>query len=216
MTGAAQLTFPAAAPIGPRIKQIGITATTWLIVANICIGAPLVAFWAGSQVERSGDPSMASIVVVVLTLAAVGYGLVALLWRLKEVQDRLEGAPPIAETLGRIVDKPEREPLVLVDGGPGGGRPWRDVLPHLDFGFDVLTAVLPKNASIDTTLRAMDRAGWVSAHIVARPRDAHVAVDLARLGRASSLCLLDTDAVGNDPAGVATAIAEYVTLRRSG
>jgi hypothetical protein len=105
-----------------------------------------------------------------------------------------------------------REPLVLIDGDTGASRPWQTVTPHLEFGFDVLAGVLPRDGSLDGTTRAMDRVGWQTAHVVARPRDAAAAVDLARLGRARSLLILSSDAVA-DESGVAAEIAESIAFR---
>jgi hypothetical protein len=239
VTGAVQLTFPATAPLTPRIRRIGLAATSWLIAVNFLTGGPLIALWVGSQVGPSGAASMTSIVIVVLTLAAVNFSLVALLWRLDDLQHDLDGGagrPPAGPAwlyrprlrrqralvatpplpLAPAAAERAREALVLIDGGRGGTSPWLEVVPHLEFGFDVLMAVLPRSASLDGTLRAMDRAGWRTAHVVARQSDAGIAIDLARLGRASSVCVLDTEAVAEDPAGTATEIADRVAFRSPG
>jgi len=107
---------------------------------------------------------------------------------------------------------PAREPLVLIDGETGASRPWQTVTPHLEFGFDVLAGVLPRDGSLDGTTRAMDRVGWQTAHVVARPCDAAAAVDLARLGRARSLLILSSDAIAGDSA-VAAEIADAIAFR---
>lgn len=61
---------------------------------NIWTGAPLVALWVGSQAQGSGHPTMTSVGVVVVTFAALGYGLVALLSWLGGLHDRLTGVTP--------------------------------------------------------------------------------------------------------------------------
>jgi hypothetical protein len=231
MTGAAHLSLPWAAPGLLRLRQLGVTAAMWLLAANLWTGAPLFALWVGSQTQSSGSPSMSSVFVAVAVLAAVNYGLVALLWRLGLAQDRLTGAAPAKRAAllwpsgARVQrrprhaaasmssDEPAREPLVLINGGGEAPRRWWSVTPHLEFGFDVIVAALPRDGSIAGTQRAMDRAGWQTAHIVARPRDAEVAVDLARAGRARSLLILEADSVADDPVGVATEIAEFAAFR---
>lgn len=177
---------------------------------------------------------MSSIVIAVLVLAAVSYGLVALLRSLARAQGNLAGinsgsarqpwlygAPHIRSGFRSVAVRPQavaaapaeavREPLVLIDGGTGAARPWRSVTPHLEFGFEVLAGVLPRDGSLDGTLRAMDRFGWQTAHVVARSCDRLAAVDLARLGRARSLLILGEDAI--DPVAAATEIAEFAAFR---
>lgn len=237
MTGAAQLLLPSLAPAVLRARQLALTAASWIVAANIWTGGPLLAFWAGSRIETSGNPSMTSLVTVIVTLAAISYGLILLLRAIARAQDRFEPVPdsdgtrlpwlyrkrapapldaavvPSHAAAAVRVAAPAREPLVLIDGDTGASRPWRAVTPHLEFGFDVLAGVLPRDGSLDGTTRAMDRVGWQTAHVVARPRDAHAAVDLARLGRARSLLILTSDAVADDCAAVATEIAEFVAFR---
>jgi len=237
MTSAAQLPLASLAPATPRLRQLALAVASWIVAANIWTGGPLLAFWAGSRMQTSGDPSMTSLVAVVVVLATVNYGLIMLLRGIARAQDRFDAVPDVDGTrlpwlyrrrrASPYVDvaaprlpaatfaeqATSREPLVLLDGGTGAARPWQSVTPHLEFGFDVLAGVLPRDGSLDGTTRAMDRAGWRTAHIVARPRDAEAAVDLARLGRARSLLILTSDAVDYDSAAVATEIAELVAFR---
>jgi hypothetical protein len=234
MTGAAHIRLDWPSREATRARQLALTVATWLIAVNILIGAPLFALWVGSRTQPSGTASMGSIVIVVVVLAAVSYGLVALLRSLAQAQGDFEvivgdntrqpwlyGKPRARRRSHARQARPRavaaapaeapREPLVLIDGGTGASRPWRSVTPHLEFGFDVLAGVLPRDGSLDGTVRAMDRVGWQTAHVVARPCDARAAVDLARLGRARSLLILGEDSV--DAVAVATEIAEFAVFR---
>jgi hypothetical protein len=219
MTGAARVTFAWPPPAPPRARQLAFAAASWIVAANILTGGPLLALWVGSQTQAGGTPSMTSVGVVLVVLATVNYGLVALLRGIARARDRFGAVDLHAIATSRFaarrpsVAEATREPLVLIDGDTGAARPWRSVAPHLEFGFDVLAGVLPRDGSIDGTLRAMDRIGWQTAHVVARPRDARAAVDLARLGRARSLLILDSDSATDDSAGVATEIAELAAFR---
>lgn len=217
MTAVVDLRLGGFAPGVLGARQLLLAAGAWLAAAGTVTLGPLVAFWAGWQVIDSGHPSMAAICVVLGVLAAVDYGLVALVRQLALARERL---PTIAEpgvAAGSALRRPGGAPLVLVDVGDGS-RPWREVAPQLGFGFDVLVAVLTRDGSLAGTLRAMDRAGWGSAHVVARGEDgARAAVELARLGRARSLHLLDADdASAGDAGTVAAEIAERVALRPRG
>jgi hypothetical protein len=239
MTSAVDMTLEWPSPGSLRARQLALATAKWLVAVNIVTGAPLFALWAGAQFQTSGAPSMGSVVVVVVALAATSYGLIALFRALAEGQERLDnseradgtrlpwlhGKPRVQQSKVRkaraatsaaarsLAAQPPREPLILIDGDTGGSRPWRSVTPHLEFGFEVLAGVLPRDGSIDGTTRAMDRVGWQTAHVVARPCDARAAVDLARLGRARSLLILENDAVAGDSAALATEIAELAAFR---
>jgi hypothetical protein len=240
MTGTAQLPFAALAPAATHARQLGLAAASWIVAANIWTGGPLFAYWVGSHLERSGSSSMASIVAVVIVLAVVSYGLIAVLGQLEIAHARVTGA----ETTDRLhlswlhgtgrrrstqrdarpQPRPRRgrcnvatatpgEPLVLLDGTNGAARPWAAVSPQLAFGFDVLAGVLPRDGTIDGTLRAMDGAGWETVHIVARRCDERAAVELARRGRARSLLILDSDPTHDAPDVVAAEIVESIAFR---
>lgn len=220
-----------------RTSALLLGAAKWLVAANLWVGGPLFALWVGAQTQTSGTPSMTSVVLVVVVLAAVSYALIALLRVVDRAQDRIDGTAvadgtripwlhgPRARSqanAGRsrtdvlaaaLPERSAREPLVLIDGSAGTSRPWQAVIPHLEFGFEVLAGVLPRDGSIDGTTRAMDRGGWRTAHVVARPRDALAAVELARQGRARSLLILDDDAATDDCVAVATEIAEFAACR---
>lgn len=231
-------TASAWSPFRPiRTSAFFFGAAKWLVAASLWAGGPLLALWVGSQTQTSGTPSMTSVVLVVVVLATVSYAQIALLRVVDRLQNRVDGSAvadgtrvpwlhgprarsqPKAESsradavATALPKRSTREPLVLIDGSAGTSRPWEAVIPHLEFGFEVLAGVLPRNGSIDGTKRAMDRGGWQTAHVVARPRDALAAVELARQGRARSLLILDDDDATEDCVAVATEIAEFAACR---
>jgi hypothetical protein len=81
------------APAG-RVKLLGLTIAMWLVAANIWTGGPVAALWVGSQAQGSGHPTMTSVFVTILILAAAEYALVFLLARLGAAHDRLSGHVP--------------------------------------------------------------------------------------------------------------------------
>lgn len=74
-----------------HVKRLALTAAMWLIAANIWTGGPIVSLWVGSQTQGSGPPTMGSVVVVVVTMAAVCFGLIAVLSQLGATHERLTG-----------------------------------------------------------------------------------------------------------------------------
>jgi hypothetical protein len=74
-----------------HLKRLGLTVAMWFVAANIWTGGPIVSLWVGSQTQGSGPPTMGSVVVVVVTMAIVCFGLVALLSRLGAAHERLTG-----------------------------------------------------------------------------------------------------------------------------
>jgi hypothetical protein len=65
-----------------------------LVVAlNVWTGSPLLALWIGSRVQGSGPPQMGPIAVVVISFAAISFGLATLLARLGDTYDRMTGQP---------------------------------------------------------------------------------------------------------------------------
>jgi pimeloyl-ACP methyl ester carboxylesterase len=94
-------------------------------------------------------------------------------------------------------------PLVLVHGFTDTWRTWELVLPALRARHDVLAVTLAGHAGgpaiedplHDDTLaesveRAMDAAGWETAHVVGNSLGGHVALRLAERGRARSVVAL--------------------------
>jgi pimeloyl-ACP methyl ester carboxylesterase len=95
------------------------------------------------------------------------------------------------------------EPLVLLHGFTDTWRTWEPVLGSLERRFDVLAPTLAGHAggppiagpvSADTlpdaVQRAMDEAGWATAHLVGNSLGGYVALQLAARGRARSVTAL--------------------------
>jgi pimeloyl-ACP methyl ester carboxylesterase len=97
------------------------------------------------------------------------------------------------------------EPLVLIHGYANTWRVWRPVLPALTERHDVLAPTLcghlegePLGEGVEATVsaltdgveRAMDRAGFETAHLCGNSLGGWVALDLARRGRARSIVCL--------------------------
>jgi pimeloyl-ACP methyl ester carboxylesterase len=95
------------------------------------------------------------------------------------------------------------EPLVLIHGFMDTWRTWDLVLPALERRHDVLAPTLPGHAGGpplegrvsgallgDAIERAMDDAGFETAHIVGNSLGGYVALQLAARGRAGSLVAL--------------------------
>ena len=91
-------------------------------------------------------------------------------------------------------------PLVCLHGFTGTWRVWDLVLPQLERHHDVLAPTLPGHAGgpplrgevsdvliVDAIGRAMDDAGFGTAHIVGNSLGGHVALQLAARGRAESV-----------------------------
>jgi pimeloyl-ACP methyl ester carboxylesterase len=96
----------------------------------------------------------------------------------------------------------EGPPLVLLHGFTGSWRIWELVLPALERRHEVLAPTLPGHAggppvtSVDERTvpdaieRAMDAAGWETAHIVGNSLGGYVALQLAARGRARTVVAL--------------------------
>src|SRR5262245_43446660 len=97
----------------------------------------------------------------------------------------------------------EGPPLVLLHGFTGSWRVWELVLPALERRHDVLAPTLPGHAGgpplegelshdlvPDAIERAMDAAGFGTAHIVGNSVGGYVALKLAARGRARSVVAL--------------------------
>ena len=95
------------------------------------------------------------------------------------------------------------EPLVLLHGFTGSWRIWELVLPALERRHDVLAPTLPGHAGgppldgdlshdtvPDAIERAMDAAGFQTAHIVGNSLGGYIALQLAARGRARSVVAL--------------------------
>lgn len=97
----------------------------------------------------------------------------------------------------------EGPPLVLLHGFTGSWRVWELVLPALERRHDVLAPTLPGHAGgpplagershdtvPDAIERAMDAAGFETAHLVGNSLGGYVALRLAARGRADSVVAL--------------------------
>ncbi|MET0284119.1 MAG: alpha/beta hydrolase [Polyangiales bacterium] len=101
------------------------------------------------------------------------------------------------------------EPLVLLHGVTGSASMWRHVLPRLATDFDTLALTLLGHRGgrqptsqpvrvrdlIDDAERSLDELGLDTAHLAGNSLGGWVALELARRGRARSVCALS-------PAGV--------------
>jgi len=74
-----------------RAKQLGLVTLMAVLTVNIYTGAPLLAVWVGSKVQKSGQPSMGALVVVAVTLGVLCFALVRALARVNEVYRRATG-----------------------------------------------------------------------------------------------------------------------------
>jgi len=104
------------------------------------------------------------------------------------------------------------EPLLLLHGIGGSWRHWRPVLPALEAERDVVAVDLPGFGASPVLARGaeptpaalaeavaglLDALGWEAPHVAGNSLGGWVALELAKLGRARSVCALS-------PAGFAT------------
>ena len=96
-----------------------------------------------------------------------------------------------------------REPLLLLHGLTSSAQIWADVEPHLRDDFDVIIPNAPGHRGgpavegrasvrglIDMTERVLDDRGITRAHIAGNSLGGWTAIELARRGRALSVCAL--------------------------
>jgi hypothetical protein len=77
---------------GHRVKRAALLALMALAAVNIFTGAPIVAIWAGAQVQAgAGGLTMTAVLVVVVVLAALCWALIWALNRLGAAHDALAG-----------------------------------------------------------------------------------------------------------------------------
>jgi type VI protein secretion system component VasK len=75
-----------------RAKRLALVIASALVSVNIWTGAPLLAVWVGSQIQRAQDRlSMTALFAVVVTLAATVFVLAWLLARINGRYDELAG-----------------------------------------------------------------------------------------------------------------------------
>jgi hypothetical protein len=88
---------PAEAPRHLRLKRLGLVIASALTSINIWTGAPLLAIWVGSQIQRAQDRlSMTALLAVVVTLGVTVFALAWLLARINGRYDELTGRAPAA------------------------------------------------------------------------------------------------------------------------
>jgi pimeloyl-ACP methyl ester carboxylesterase len=120
---------------------------------------------------------------------------------------------------------------VCVHGFTDTWRTWELVLPALERHHDVLAVTLPGHAGgpeiegeastaalVDAVARAMDEAGFATAHIVGNSLGGHLALHLAARGRAKSVVALAPaggwardDAAAADTLGFFAAMQEHLS-----
>ncbi|MEV2221087.1 alpha/beta hydrolase [Nocardia vinacea] len=124
------------------------------------------------------------------------------------------------------------EPLVLLHGVAMSARVWDPLIPQLSVRYQVLAptalghrggaAVSRRPARIadfvDEVERLLDENGWATAHLVGNSLGGWTAVELARRGRARTVCALSPagfwDAGGTGHADSSATIARNVTFAR--
>ena len=79
-----------------RLKRLAIVTATALVAVNAWTGAPLLAVWAGSQVQSERLLSMPAVVTVVAVLAVLAFLLTWVLTWLNAKYDELAGRPSLA------------------------------------------------------------------------------------------------------------------------
>ncbi|MGH2956484.1 MAG: hypothetical protein ACRDL6_05765 [Solirubrobacterales bacterium] len=96
------------------LKKIGLVAASALCSINIWTGAPLLAVWVGSQLQKdSTSLSMTAVFSVIVVLAAMVFTLAWLLSLLNAAYDDLTGRPEEARRtspwLRSMRDEPEAD-----------------------------------------------------------------------------------------------------------
>jgi hypothetical protein len=81
-----------------RLKRTAVALASALVAVNIWTGAPLLAVWVGSRIQRSASNglSMGAVFAVIVLLALLEIALTLTLTRLGGVYDELTGRPHAA------------------------------------------------------------------------------------------------------------------------
>lgn len=130
-------------------------------------------------------------------------------------------------TLDEMMMVMKREPLVLLHGFTDIPRTWDLVLPSLSGRFDVLVPALAGHAGgpridgpvtaatlPDAIERAMDAAGFRTAHLVGNSLGGYVALQLAARGRARSVtALAPAGGWGRGDDSYRETLQHFVTMR---
>ncbi|MEV6333964.1 alpha/beta hydrolase [Nocardia vinacea] len=124
------------------------------------------------------------------------------------------------------------EPLVLLHGVAMSARVWDPLVPKLSARYQVLAptalghrggAAVPRRPAritdfVDEVERLLDENGWATAHLVGNSLGGWTAIELARRGRARTVCALSPagfwDAGGTGHADSSATIARNVTFAR--
>ena len=88
----------AGAVVRRAVKRVALAAAMAVVILNVWTGAPLLALWVGSRVQRHSQASMTGIAVVAIVLAVVCFLLLRLLRVLGAQYDSLVGASPTVRT----------------------------------------------------------------------------------------------------------------------
>jgi pimeloyl-ACP methyl ester carboxylesterase len=108
--------------------------------------------------------------------------------------------------------KPEVSPLVLLHGGSWSGDQWRDIVPLLSAHHDVYTpsalghrgGPVPQRRPvtmwdvIDESERYLDERGLDRPHLAGHSMGGFIALELARRGRAASVCAFSPGGLWSD------------------
>ena len=84
--------------VGRAVKRVALAAAMAIVTLNVWTGAPLLALWVGSRVQRNSQATMTGIAVVAIVLAIVCFLLLRLLRVLGAQYDSLVGASPTVRT----------------------------------------------------------------------------------------------------------------------
>ena len=88
-------TAPAASKgVWRAVKRFALAAAMAVVTLNVWTGAPLLALWIGSRVQRHSQATMTGIAVVAIVLAIICFLLLRLLRVLGAQYDRVVGASP--------------------------------------------------------------------------------------------------------------------------
>jgi hypothetical protein len=88
----------AGAVVRRAVKRVALGAAMAVVALNVWTGAPLLALWVGSRVQRHSEATMTGIAVVAIVLAVVCFLLLRLLRVLGAQYDSLVGASPTVRT----------------------------------------------------------------------------------------------------------------------
>jgi hypothetical protein len=76
------------------VKRVALAAAMAVVTLNVWTGAPLLALWVGSRVQRHSQATMTGIAVVAIVLAIICFLLLRLLRVLGAQYDSVVGASP--------------------------------------------------------------------------------------------------------------------------